>query len=276
MPENNIDVYAVNLTGTLDKDTYNRLLMHVSSEKQARIPRFYREEDRIRGLMAEILVRTIIIRKTGLRNHEIEFYTNEYGKPFLIIPQRNEQKKQEFETLSSKKEGPEAAQEGLGHRPILKNQNDLQFNLSHSGIWVVCAVDNLPVGIDVERIQPIDLDISKNYFSPDEHQDLLAKDDKYAYFFTLWSLKESYIKIVGKGLSLPLNSFSIKFFGINDIRIKEENRLLENIFFSQYEIDKNYKMAVCASHNKFPNRVQVKTMYQLADEFLHDLLNYKN
>lgn len=240
MPENNIDVYAVDLTGKLDKDTYNRLLMHVSTDKQTRIPRFYREEDRIRGLMAEILARSIIIHKTGLRNHEIEFYTNDYGKPFL------------------------------------KNRDDLHFNLSHSGSWVVCAVDNLPLGIDVEKIQPIDLDISKNYFSPDEHQDLLAKEDKYAYFFTLWSLKESYIKMVGKGLSLPLNSFSIKFCNPNDIRIKEEDRLLENIFFSQYEIDKNYKMAVCASYNGFPNTVQVKTMCQLADEFLHDLINYKN
>lgn len=239
MSEDNIDIYAVDLTGTLDKETYDRLLMHVSPEKRARIPRFYREEDRIRGLMADILARTIIIRKTGLANHEIEFYTNDYGKPFL------------------------------------KNRDDLHFNLSHSGSWVVCAVDNLPIGIDVEKIQPIDLDISKNYFSPDEHQDLLAQEDKFSYFFTLWSLKESYIKIVGKGLSLPLNSFSIRFSGAEDIRIKEEDRLLENIYFSQYEIHKDYKMAVCSHRKKFPSTIQVKTMHRLADEFLHDLINYK-
>ncbi|HLP61006.1 MAG TPA: 4'-phosphopantetheinyl transferase superfamily protein [Candidatus Deferrimicrobium sp.] len=240
MPENSIDVYAVDLTGTLDKTTYDHLLRHVSPEKKTRIPRFYREEDRIRGLMAEILARSIIIRKTGLANHEIEFYTNEYGKPFL------------------------------------KNRDDLHFNLSHSGSWVVCAVDNHPIGIDVERIQSIDLDISKNYFSPDEHQDLLAKEDKFSYFFTLWSLKESYIKIVGKGLSLPLNSFSIKFSGSDNIRIKEEERLLENIYFTQYEIDKDYKMAVCAYRKDFPSNVQVKTMYQVAEEFLRDLINYKH
>lgn len=240
MSENNMDVYAVNLAGTLDNETYNRLLLHVSAEKRARIPRFYRQEDRIRGLMADILARSIIIRKTGMANHDIEFYTNDYGKPFL------------------------------------KNRDDLHFNLSHSGSWVVCAVDKHPIGVDVERIQSIDLDISKNYFSPDEHQDLLAMEDKYSYFFTLWSLKESYIKIVGKGLSLPLNSFSIRFSGSDEIRIKEEDRLLDNIFFTQYQIDKDYKMAVCAYRKEFPNTVQVKTMHQLAEEFLNDFTIYKN
>jgi 4'-phosphopantetheinyl transferase len=227
-----MDVYAVDLTGTLDRGIYERLMACVAPEKRARIPRFYREEDRIRGLMADILARSVIIRQTGLENHHIEFYTNDYGKPFL------------------------------------KGRDAFQFNLSHSGIWVVGAVDNQPIGIDVETIQPIDLDISANYFSPDEHQDLMAQEDKFAYFFTLWSLKESYIKIVGKGLSLPLNSFSIKFFSPGDIRIKAAGQLLEDVFFRQYDIHKDYKMAVCAHHREFPGSVRMMTMQQLADEFL--------
>jgi 4'-phosphopantetheinyl transferase len=183
--------------------------------------------------MADILIRSIIIRKLGLKNGEIEFYTNDYGKPFL------------------------------------KERGDFQFNLSHSGIWVVGAVDNRHIGIDVERIQPIDLDISKNYFSPDEHQDLMSQADKFSYFFTLWSLKESYIKIKGKGLSMPLNSFSIKFIKPDEIRIKAKDRLIEDIFFVQYDIHKDYKMAVCAHHRNFPKDITIKSMRQLADEFLN-------
>lgn len=229
-----MEVHAVDLTGPLDKGVYDRLLACVSPDKSARIRRFYRMEDRIRGLMADILVRSIIIRNTGLQNHEIQFYTNDYGKPFL------------------------------------KDMEDFQFNLSHSGTWVVGVVDHRAVGIDVEQIQPIDLDISKNYFSPVEHRDLMAKEDKFAYFFTLWSLKESYIKIVGKGLSLPLNSFSIRFFNPDDIRIKAEDQLLEDIFFAQYPIHTDYKMAVCAHHRGFPGDVKRITMHQLADEFLRE------
>lgn len=229
-----MEVHAVDVTGTLDKRVYERLLTYVSPDKNARIRRFYRMEDRIRGLMADILVRSIIIRETGMENQNIRFYTNDYGKPFL------------------------------------KDWEDFQFNLSHSGTWVVGVVDNRAVGIDVEQIQPIDLDISKNYFSPVEHRDLMAQENKFAYFFTLWSLKESYIKIVGKGLSLPLNSFSIRFFSPGDIRIKAEDRLLEDIFFAQYPIHTEYKMAVCAHHREFPKQVIHTSMHRLADEFLSE------
>ena len=227
-----IQVYAVDISQPLGPGMYERLMTRVSPEKSARIRRFYRMEERLRGLIADILIRSIIIPKTGMENKEIEFYTNDYGKPFL------------------------------------KGKEDFHFNLSHSGIWVVGAVDDQPVGIDVENIQTIDLDISKNYYSPDEHRELMSKEDKFSYFFTLWSLKESYIKIVGKGLSLPLNSFSITFYGPEDIRIKAEGRLLEDIFFHQYHIHKDYKMAVCAHHTNFPGKVTIKTMPQLAHEFL--------
>lgn len=227
-----IEVYAVDISRHPAPERYEHMLTLVSPEKSARIRRFYRKEDRLRGLVAEILIRDIIIRKTGIKNKDIEFYSNDYGKPFL------------------------------------KGRDNFHFNLSHSGIWVVGAVDTQPVGIDVEQIQNIDLDISKNYYSPDEHRELMSKDDKFSYFFTLWSLKESYIKIVGKGLSLPLNSFSITFFGPDDIRIKAEGQLLEDIFFCQYPIHKDYKMAVCARHRDFSTEITLKTTNQLFDEFI--------
>jgi 4'-phosphopantetheinyl transferase len=230
-----IEVYAVDISQPPAPERYEHLLTHVSPEKSARIRRFYRMEDRLRGLVADILIRDIIIRKIGIRNKDIQFYTNDYGKPFL------------------------------------KGLEDFQFNLSHSGIWVVAAVDTQPIGIDVEQVQPIDLDISKNYYSPDEHIELMSKEDKFSYFFTLWSLKESYIKIVGKGLSLPLNSFSITFFSPDDIRIKAEEQLLEDIFFHQYNVHKDYKMAVCARHRDFPTEFTLKTTNQLFDEFIENI-----
>ncbi len=227
-----LSVYAVRLSETVDKETVERLLPFTAEEKQARIRRFYRWEDSLRTLFADLLIRHIIMQETNLKNEEISFSANRYGKPRL------------------------------------DNLPDFHFNLSHSGVWVVCAVDNQPVGIDVEKIAPIDLDISKNYFSKDEHQDLLSKTDKISYFFTLWTLKESYIKIVGKGLSLPLNSFSIRFLDSNEIRIKAEGKFLENKFFTRYDIDKNYKMAVCTFHKSFPESVIPKTISELVQSFL--------
>jgi 4'-phosphopantetheinyl transferase len=103
-----------------------------------------------RGLFADLLVRKVLIEEFNLTNEEIHFSIDEYGKPYC-----------EF-------------------------INNFHFNVSHSGDWVVCAVDNKPIGIDIEKISKIDLDISKNFFSDKEHEDLLLSNDPYDYFFTLW------------------------------------------------------------------------------------------
>ncbi|MCL0028295.1 hypothetical protein M1M88_01070 [Peptococcaceae bacterium] len=38
-------------------------------------------------------------------------------------------------------------------KPFLKNTNDLYFNVSHSGEWVVCAIHHHPIGIDIEQVK---------------------------------------------------------------------------------------------------------------------------
>ena len=231
-----LETYAVklNFDMKLDRSVKEDLMQSVDPSKEIRLRRFVREEDRLRGLFGDLLIRDLIIQKTSLSNDEIEFGSNEFGKPYL------------------------------------KGVEDFHFNLSHSGEWVVAAVDKQPVGIDIEQIQHIDLDISKNYFSDAEHQDLMNQADRIAYFFTLWSLKESYIKILGKGLSHPLNAFSIQFGNQDEILIKVAGEPLENIFFTQYELDENYKMGLCASHDDLPKHVNIQSMEQLVRRFTHN------
>ena len=228
------DVYAVriNFSEKIDPVVLEQLLNRVSPDKKARLKRFYRQEDTLRGLFADLLIRDVIMRKTGLKNEEIAFTPNYYGKPFL------------------------------------EGRDDIQFNLSHSGAWVVGVIDSRPVGIDVEQVQSIDLAISRNYYSPDEHRDLMSKDDKFDYFFTLWALKESYIKILGKGLSHPLDAFSIKFETPEEIIIRVEDKRIHDIFFQQYHIDKGYKMAVCAEHNGIPKEFNIVTTDELIKRFI--------
>ncbi|MCK4764361.1 MAG: 4'-phosphopantetheinyl transferase superfamily protein [Candidatus Aminicenantes bacterium] len=224
------EVYALKLS-EIEEETYEKLLLLVDRQKQDKVKKFYRREDSLRTLLADLLVRNLVIEKTNLRNEEISFSYNEYGKP------------------------------------TLNDVENFHFNVSHSGEWIVCAVDSEPVGVDVEEIAPVDLDISRNYFSPDEHSDLLSQEDRIAYFFTLWTLKESYIKIVGKGLSLPLNSFSIRFSD-EEIGIAASGRKLDDTFFTQYDIDDKYKMAVCAQDKEFPSYVTHKSVDELVHTFV--------
>jgi 4'-phosphopantetheinyl transferase len=90
----------------------------------------------------------------------------------------------------------------------------LEFNLSHSGDFVLIAVtQGRKIGVDVERIrQGISSHvIAQQYFSKAEVTELqsLPLEQREAAFFICWTRKEAYIKAQGLGLSLPLESFDV-------------------------------------------------------------------
>lgn len=227
-----IEIIAVNLDDTLEKSKFNRLMSNISTEKRERISRFHRYEDAQRTLMGDILIRYLLCQRLKIKNKKLIFEINKNGKPFL------------------------------------SNYNDIQYNISHSGKWVVCSIDNLPVGIDVEQIKPIDISIAERFFSKEEVRSLMSKNvvDRETCFYDLWVLKESYIKAVGKGLSIPLDSFTIK---IDDGNITVCSIYQSDIYyFRQYYIDKDYKMAVCSRKNEFPHNINFIDANELYEEVL--------
>ena len=93
---------------------------------------------------------------------------------------------------------------GRHGKPRLAGQPNLHFNLSHAGPWVLCALHDRPVGIDVEeerRQGPLPTDL---VMTPEElrHHETLAPAQARAHFFRLWTLKESLLKALGTGLAV--------------------------------------------------------------------------
>lgn len=216
----------MNIKEFLEKAIMPDLLSLVSRSKRDKLERFRVKGECQRSLAAELLIRTVIAERMQLRNRDIRFEYNVYGKPFLM-------------------------------------DYALDFNLSHSGHWVVCAIDETPIGIDVEEIKPISPEIAQRYFSYSEYRRLvqLSDSDKLDYFYSLWTLKESYIKNVGIGLSIPLNLIS---FNVDGENISFENKhSCENREFKQYPIEGSYKLSVCSCSNNFPERIVVNSFEQL-------------
>ena len=148
-------------------------------------------------------------------------------------------------------------------KPYCKRFKSGHFNISHSGEWVVCAFDNKPVGIDIQKIVHIprkrmDMIVLRFFHKYEQIEYFNLKEkDKENFFFTQWALKESYIKLLGNGLSLPLLSFSAFLDQNGRGSISDGGHIR---YFQQYDIDSNYKLVACSSNSSFPLSVKKITI----------------
>jgi 4'-phosphopantetheinyl transferase len=99
-------------------------------------------------------------------------------------------------------------------KPSLSREPSLQFSLSHSGDQALLAVsDTLSVGADIECVRALDhLDLAKRYFRTNEVaaiESLPHRNEQVQAFYRIWTLKEAVVKALGKGLSIPLESFEV-------------------------------------------------------------------
>ena len=128
------------------------------------------------------------------------------------------------------------------------------FNLSHSGQWVVCAIGDGPVGCDVEEIATVREGIAERFFTQKEVEYLnrFGSEERAAEFFRLWTLKESYMKMTGEGLSLGLNRFE---FDLNGQPTVKRDGAACDCYIKEYELP-GYKLSVCAESAEFVQGVQ--------------------
>ncbi|MBU3112549.1 4'-phosphopantetheinyl transferase family protein [Clostridium lacusfryxellense] len=213
-------IYAVKILD-INEEELEDLCLFISPDKKLKINRYINKQDKIRTLIGEILIRSIIVEKLKIKNKNIVFGTNKYGKPYL------------------------------------KDYPLMNFNISHSSEFVVCVIDDKSIGIDIEKVKHIKYDdIAKNFFSLSEFEYIIGQtlDFQLSKFYEIWTLKESYIKCCGQGLSIPLQSFSINMNQSEKIKVVHNNKHNEHIF-KIFDIQLGYKMAVCSLNKDISNNI---------------------
>ena len=91
-------------------------------------------------------------------------------------------------------------------RPYL---DDLEFNISHSGQYVLCALsNNAKIGVDVEEVRPIDFNDFDRQFTKAEWDVIHSFADPLHGFYNMWTKKEAIVKADGKGLNIPLEDIN--------------------------------------------------------------------
>jgi len=158
------------------RTAYGALL---SAAEQERHRRFAVEHARDAFLLGRALVRTCLSRYAEVAPQDWVFAIGDHGRPFVGAP-----------ALSA----------------------PLHFNLSHTRGLVACAISaGTHIGVDVElmdrRLDPMALSAATFAAPEDGAVRSAPEDQRRETFFRIWTLKEAYIKALGVGLSLPLDSF---------------------------------------------------------------------
>ena len=116
---------------------------------------------------------------------------------------------------------------------------------------VVCAVGEKPVGCDIEKIGEFREGVATRYFSKRENE-YISQFDSYAKrdeFYRFWTMKESYLKMTGEGMSLSLDR--LEFVLDEEVKVLRDGELCF-CRIKEYQIPK-YKLSVCAEDLNFDN-----------------------
>lgn len=129
------------------------------------------------------------------------------------------------------------------------------FNITHAGDYAILALSSQAVGVDLERIRPIDWQkISARFFHPAERAYLAESADPASEFFHIWTLKESYLKAEGLGFSISPVSFAILPEGENTAHLQQESFYQ----FACFRPFPGYCLSVCSLEREIASSVVVR------------------
>lgn len=171
---------------SITQTEYENALDRMNAERKARILKFRFEDDIRRSVTGDILIKELLEEYLQTDKTNIHILDGENGKPFL-------------------------------------DNFNMQISISHSNNFCTAAICNIPCGIDIEVIRPINLKIIKKICNDKEKNYIFShepKDNDYSItedkkiltrFFKVWTIKEACVKCTGIGLKGISNINSLPF-----------------------------------------------------------------
>lgn len=162
--------------GNIKEYSTEYLKTFVAKERIISSMKYRFDDDRKRSLLAHALLNRAVSEIYPDKPLPVMPVADEYGKPHLFIDNR-----------------------------------EFHFSISHSGDYAVCAINDSPVGVDIETIGKGGDSIANHFFAKAELKYIRDAES----FYHIWTLKESFLKVVGLGMKLPLDHFVITDYDRN-------------------------------------------------------------
>lgn len=185
-----------------DNKELHKFYNEIYEYKKKKIDKYIKFDNKLRSIIGELLLKCILEKKYNIQYKDVVFKINKYGKPYI------------------------------------ENYN-IYFNISHSQDYVICALSNKEIGIDIEKIRPVNVNVI-NCFATEKEKKYIFKNNNeiYKHLFEIYTLKEAYFKMQGTNLD---NLKSVEFT-IKDNKIKCSDK---NVYMNLKSDIKNYVIAIC-------------------------------
>ncbi|MFC4870244.1 4'-phosphopantetheinyl transferase family protein [Negadavirga shengliensis] len=213
-----IRVTALNIKNTQDS-RFEKAVEMLPFSIKSEVMRYRKKDDRFTRVFGKLLLKEQLAA-FNFESHQItDVQKSTFGKPFLPI--------------------------------------ELEFNVSHSGEWVVCAASTICVlGIDIEKINPEAPMEIREFFTPEEMSRINNGDDPASALIRIWTRKEAVLKAEGSGISTGLEKVDTT---TDSIAFAGRHWFLQDIF-----LDPAYHCAL-ASERKTGHSLHIFTPALLFD-----------
>ena len=218
-----VKVYVTDVSNLPDPKDNPEILNGLPEERVHKIMKYRQIKDRKHSLGAGLLLKECL-KEYGINIEEIRY--GEHGKPEV---------------------------------------DGIYFNISHSYDRVVCVVGEKMVGCDIEKIANVKEGIAERFFTENEfcYLEQFHGDKKRDEFYRLWTMKESYMKMTGEGMSLSLKRFEFEIS--NNVKVYRDGKKCDcNI--KEYEIP-GYKLTVCAQEEIFAENLTEVSLKEKGADF---------
>lgn len=216
------NVYLADTAGLNDPDVFQKLYRTVPAHRQEKIDSIRFPKAKCQSLGAWLLL-VHALREAGITEENIRLSYGAFGKPYL------------------------------------EEHPNLHFSLSHSGTRVLCALSEKEVGCDAEKIKTANLDLAERFFSREECAAITSAsaEERDGMFFRFWTLKESFLKNIGRGLSLPLDAFSIRL-SAKDAAVAQNVLPGQDFYFREFDLQDGYRYACCTRQPEIADLKQIR------------------
>lgn len=232
LPTDSIDLWYTRVDRANSKHLLDQYRGWLTPQESERGERFIFDRVRVQYLITRGLVRWVLSSYCDVEPHQWLFEQGSHGKPTVSEPRANR----------------------------------YVFNLSHTEGLIVCGVRARgELGVDVEylgRKKKSFGELARRFFAMAE-ADWFEQSPaalRSEAFFRIWTLKEAYIKAVGKGLAIPLDSFELIPPDRGQPVIRFTNNIDINIpwSFGQLRLGELHQVAIAADVDPNPLRLRVR------------------